>query len=103
MKSVLLFLLRVYKKIISPLLPRACIYYPTCSEYMAGAVIKYGAVKGLWLGLYRLLRCQPLCNGGYDPVPEQFCLFPRLTVQVFPEQNEYDESQTPDSVLGREE
>ena len=92
----LLFLLRVYKKIISPLLPRACRYHPTCSEYMAQALRKHGAVKGLWLGIYRLLRCQPLCSAGYDPVPEHFTLFPRLTVQIFPDQDENDESHPSD-------
>ena len=87
MRPLLLFLLKVYKKIISPLLPRACRYYQTCSEYMLEAVVKHGSVKGIWLGIYRLLRCQPLCKGGYDPVPEKFTMFPRLTEQIFPEQD----------------
>ncbi|MCL2698779.1 MAG: membrane protein insertion efficiency factor YidD [Defluviitaleaceae bacterium] len=84
MKSILLFLLRFYKKAISPLLPRACRFYPTCSEYMAAAIVRHGTVKGLWLGTYRLLRCQPLCESGYDPVPERFIFLPRLTEQIFP-------------------
>lgn len=87
-KSPILFLLKVYKKIISPLLPRACRFYPTCSEYMAGAISLHGSAKGVWLGIYRLLRCQPLCKAGYDPVPERFTPFPRLTVQIFPDQDE---------------
>jgi putative membrane protein insertion efficiency factor len=88
MKPVLLFLIKGYKKVISPLLPQACRYYPTCSEYMAAAINRYGAVQGVWLGIYRLLRCQPFCNGGYDPVPEKFVFFPRLTVQIFPGEDE---------------
>jgi hypothetical protein len=61
-------LLRLYKRWISPLLPSACRYYPTCSEYMLAAVEKHGALKGLWLGLKRLFRCHPFHAGGFDPV-----------------------------------
>jgi len=68
-KKVLLGLLRFYQKVVSPLLPPACRFYPTCSEYMFQAVQKYGAVKGFCLGLWRILRCNPFCKGGYDPVP----------------------------------
>jgi putative membrane protein insertion efficiency factor len=60
--------LRVYKLVVSPLLPSACRYYPTCSEYMRQAVEQYGAVRGIWMGLRRLSRCHPLHAGGYDPV-----------------------------------
>ena len=79
MKQIFLTVLMAYKKFISPLLPPSCRFYPTCSEYMAWAVKKHGTVKGIWLGTYRLLRCQPMCKCGYDPVPERFTLFPRLT------------------------
>ena len=68
-KKALLQLLFFYKKCISPFLPQACRFYPTCSEYMAQAVAKHGVVVGIALGLYRLLRCNPFCKGGYDPVP----------------------------------
>jgi uncharacterized protein len=61
-------LLRFYKAFISPLLPSACRYQPTCSEYMLEAVGRYGAVRGVWLGLRRLLRCHPFHEGGFDPV-----------------------------------
>jgi putative membrane protein insertion efficiency factor len=61
-------LLRGYKLVISPLLPSACRFYPTCSEYMLEAVRKYGVLKGTWLGLKRLGRCHPFHEGGYDPV-----------------------------------
>ena len=61
--------LRVYKLVISPLMPAACRFYPTCSEYMREAVRHYGARKGIWMGLRRLARCHPLHQGGYDPVP----------------------------------
>ena len=64
-----IWLLRGYKRFISPLLPPACRFVPTCSEYAAEAIGKYGIVKGSALALWRLLRCHPLCRGGYDPVP----------------------------------
>jgi putative membrane protein insertion efficiency factor len=60
--------LRFYKRWISPLLPSACRFYPTCSEYMMQAVEKHGAVRGVGMGLKRLARCHPLHQGGVDPV-----------------------------------
>jgi len=69
MKRFLLALLRGYKKWISPFLGERCRFYPSCSEYMYTAVERYGVLKGVWMGLWRLLRCHPLCKGGYDPVP----------------------------------
>lgn len=62
-------LIKVYKTTISPVLPMACRYTPTCSEYMIEAIKKYGAAKGTWIGLKRLSRCHPWGNSGYDPVP----------------------------------
>ncbi|MCL2405592.1 MAG: membrane protein insertion efficiency factor YidD [Defluviitaleaceae bacterium] len=67
--KVLLALLRFYKRAISPLLGQRCRFFPTCSEYMYEAIERYGAPKGFWMGLKRLVRCQPFCRGGYDPVP----------------------------------
>ena len=61
-------LLRFYKAFLSPFLPSACRFYPSCSEYMREAVEKYGPVRGVWLGLRRLLRCHPFHEGGFDPV-----------------------------------
>lgn len=68
MKSAALFVLRVYKKIISPLLPPSCRFYPTCSDYASEAISKYGLVKGSAMAAKRLCRCHPFNPGGYDPV-----------------------------------
>jgi putative membrane protein insertion efficiency factor len=68
MKFLVLSFLQLYKTLVSPFLPPACRFQPTCSVYMMEAVEKYGAVKGTWLGIKRILRCQPFCKGGYDPV-----------------------------------
>lgn len=68
MKSILISLLRFYKLAISPLLPSACRFVPTCSEYAAEAIAKYGAARGSSLALRRLARCHPFSAGGYDPV-----------------------------------
>jgi putative membrane protein insertion efficiency factor len=68
MKFLVIDILGVYKAIVSPFVPPACRFEPTCSEYAREAVDKYGAVKGTWLGLKRILRCQPFCKGGHDPV-----------------------------------
>jgi putative membrane protein insertion efficiency factor len=69
-KRALLWLLRFYKRNISPLLPDACIYTPTCSEYAMEAIEKHGVFKGTGLAILRVLRCNPFAKGGYDPVPE---------------------------------
>ena len=61
-------LLRVYRAFVSPFLPPACRFEPTCSRYMIEAVRKYGAVRGVFMGVRRLLRCHPFSPGGYDPV-----------------------------------
>ncbi|MBN1442989.1 MAG: membrane protein insertion efficiency factor YidD [Planctomycetes bacterium] len=63
-------LLSGYKMLISPLLPRACRFHPTCSEYCREAILRHGVLRGGWMGIWRLLRCQPLAKGGFDPVPE---------------------------------
>jgi uncharacterized protein len=68
MQRLVMMLLRGYKLVLSPLLPSACRFYPTCSEYMWEAVARYGAVKGIWMGLKRLGRCHPFHPGGVDPV-----------------------------------
>jgi len=68
MKSLLLLLLRFYKAAVSPLLPPACRFYPTCSEYASEAIGRYGALRGGWMSVRRLSRCHPFHRGGYDPV-----------------------------------
>lgn len=68
MKFLVLDLLRFYKAVISPFLPPACRFEPTCSEYASEAVSKYGVIRGGILAFWRILRCQPFCKGGYDPV-----------------------------------
>lgn len=63
------WLLLGYKKVLSPLLPRACRFEPTCSEYARQAMLSHGLARGSWLALKRLTRCHPLNPGGYDPPP----------------------------------
>ncbi|MCI0412865.1 membrane protein insertion efficiency factor YidD [bacterium] len=65
---VVLSLLRFYQRFLSPLLIPACRFTPTCSQYAHDAVSKYGAFKGIYLGIKRILRCNPFCKGGFDPV-----------------------------------
>lgn len=69
LKKILLFLINVYRKYISPLKRPTCIYIPTCSKYALEAVNKYGFFKGGYLSIKRVLRCNPFSKGGYDPVP----------------------------------
>jgi putative membrane protein insertion efficiency factor len=66
---LLILLIRGYQVTISPLLPPACRYNPTCSQYAAEALQRHGAMKGSWLATRRILKCHPLRAGGYDPVP----------------------------------
>lgn len=68
MKKLLLGIIRFYRKRISPMKAPCCRFYPTCSVYAIQAIEKYGALKGGAMALYRILRCNPLCKGGYDPV-----------------------------------
>lgn len=69
MKRPFLWLLRGYKRFISPLFPPACRFYPTCSDYAYQAIDKHGLAKGGLLAIRRLLKCHPFHEGGYDPVP----------------------------------
>lgn len=68
MKTIVLAMLRFYKRAISPNLPPSCRYMPTCSEYAYEAVEKYGILKGGRLAIWRILRCNPFGGSGYDPV-----------------------------------
>ena len=70
MKKLLLAMIRFYKRAISPYFPARCRFTPTCSAYCIGAVMEWGVVIGLALTLWRVLRCNPFCPGGYDPVPD---------------------------------
>ncbi len=70
MKRLMLAIISFYRRAISPHLPGACRYYPTCSQYAMTAIERYGALKGGWMEFKRILRCHPLHKGGYDPVPE---------------------------------
>lgn len=67
-KNFSLFLLRIYKRWVSPMLPSACRFYPTCSEYTMDAIERYGVLRGSWMGLKRICRCHPFHEGGFDPV-----------------------------------
>jgi hypothetical protein len=69
MTRILLFLVKAYQYLISPMLGPSCRYTPTCSEYAVQALNKYGPVKGLWLSMKRVGRCHPWHDGGYDPLP----------------------------------
>ncbi|MFC4486394.1 MULTISPECIES: membrane protein insertion efficiency factor YidD [Tepidiphilus] len=69
MRRLLIALIRGYQVAISPWLGRNCRFYPSCSQYTLEAIERHGAVKGLWLGMRRVLRCHPFHPGGHDPVP----------------------------------
>lgn len=74
MKTILIWLIKGYRSFISPLFPPTCRFQPTCSHYTLEAITRFGALKGSWLAMKRILRCHPLHPGGYDPVP---CLHDR--------------------------
>lgn len=69
MKKLILILIKFYQKFISPMFPPSCRFTPTCSQYTFEAVEKYGPIRGLYLGIKRILRCNPFFPGGEDPVP----------------------------------
>ena len=75
MRKILIFIVRIYQELISPLFPPSCRYYPTCSNYMIDALKKYGPILGLIMGIFRILRCNPFVRGGVDPVPDKFTIF----------------------------
>ena len=69
MKQAAVFVIRFYQNAVSPWLPRACRYYPTCSAYAIEAIERHGFLRGMLLAVKRILRCHPFHAGGYDPVP----------------------------------
>lgn len=68
MRELIISVLRLYKQWVSPLLPAACRFQPTCSEYMMQAIERHGVLRGIRLGALRLLKCHPFHSGGFDPV-----------------------------------
>ena len=71
MKTVLSFLIKLYRKFVSPLKAPCCRFYPTCSTYALEALEEWGAIRGTFLTLWRILRCNPFCRGGIDEVPKR--------------------------------
>jgi putative membrane protein insertion efficiency factor len=69
MKTIVIGLIKAYRLLISPLFAPTCRFQPTCSQYAIEAVERFGAIRGSWLALRRILRCHPFHPGGYDPVP----------------------------------
>lgn len=69
MKKILIFMIKLYRKYLSPMKSTKCPYFPTCSAYGLEAVEKHGAIKGGVLTIWRIVRCNPFSKGGYDPVP----------------------------------
>ena len=69
MKNILIYLIKLYQRYVSPLKRTKCPYITTCSQYGLEAIEKYGAIKGSLLAAWRILRCNPFSSGGYDPVP----------------------------------
>jgi len=71
MKTILKAIIKIYQKVISPLTPPSCRFYPTCSHYGLEAIETHGAAKGSWLAVRRISKCHPFHEGGFDPVPDK--------------------------------
>lgn len=92
-RFVLLLPLKIYRRFISPLFPPCCKYCPTCSTYALRAVERFGFIRGGWLAFWRLLRCNPWSNGGFDPVPKRFDILGRHPSPPIP--GEWDDDDKP--------
>jgi len=75
MQAMLVATLRLYQKVLSPVTGNSCRFHPTCSHYAIGAICTHGSAWGLWLTARRLIRCNPLFDGGHDPVPTTVSIF----------------------------
>lgn len=91
LKKIFVIPIKLYKKLISPLLPAQCKYYPSCSTYALQAIERFGIIRGTILGAWRILRCNPWSLGGIDPVPEKFDLF-YYKKNKYTESNNYTDS-----------
>lgn len=89
MKKLFIGLVRLYQKGISPYTQPHCNYVPTCSAYAVEAIEKHGAIKGVILAAWRLLRCNPFSRGGYDPVPDHFTLRREYKVYALESRNPF--------------
>ncbi|MBQ9946787.1 MAG: membrane protein insertion efficiency factor YidD [Oscillospiraceae bacterium] len=93
MKYLFLGIIKLYRLTLSKILPPCCRYYPSCSEYATLAIRRFGAVKGGYLTLWRLIRCNPYGRGGYDPIPERFCFRPDRVHHILPDDDEGSSNQ----------
>ncbi len=82
MKKVMIWLVRLYQRFISPLKPKCCKYTPSCSQYAIEAFNKRGFFVGLFLTIWRVLRCNPFSKGGYDPVPEKRMKLTSTSIEI---------------------
>lgn len=101
MKHFMIWLIGLYRKYISPLKPPCCRFSPTCSEYAIQAFKKRGFFAGLILTVWRILRCNPFCKGGYDPVPDKG--FKSFSKQRYTLSSEEKSCESPDCNLGTDE
>ncbi len=89
LKKPFLWLITLYRVVISPIIPPRCRFHPSCSAYAHGAIETHGVAHGLVLSVWRLLRCHPLSAGGYDPVPEKKCIEPP-NLEINPEHTSFN-------------
>ncbi len=83
MQTCLIYLIKMYQFFLSPWIGQQCRFHPSCSNYGIEAIQRFGAIKGSWLTLKRLVRCQPFCDGGLDPVPDKDTIMPTSNFHPF--------------------